>query len=95
MVEEEFSYVTVSFIAEIGGVLGLFIGISVLSVCELLDLGLTMLNLSILWLSQREKGGEEGEEKGYRRGAWSPDTDTTELYPTLQEVEWKQPDQVD
>ncbi|CAB4008755.1 degenerin deg-1-like [Paramuricea clavata] len=37
-IEEQFSYGTINLLADVGGQLGLWIGISVITVCELLEL---------------------------------------------------------
>ncbi|XP_028399164.1 acid-sensing ion channel 2-like [Dendronephthya gigantea] len=45
-IEEKFSYGTTNLLADIGGQLGLWIGISVLTVCELLELILKLVSLA-------------------------------------------------
>ncbi len=68
---EEFSYDQTSFIADLGGILGFLLGISVLSVLEILEwTALTCIELHKRWkLRKLERQGQR-QQDGRVQGVW-------------------------
>ena len=62
-IEEKFSYETTNLLADIGGQLGLWIGISALTVCELLELILKFATLAFTKLKTRNRVAELQQTK--------------------------------
>lgn len=63
----------VSFPGSIGGYMGLLIGGSVLSACEIIDLVITFL-LGRFWVKQESSNGVKSNKKETENNGFEPDT---------------------